>query len=113
MTALQSTAVKQIALPHPDFESLVQVVEKTVTASSARIYRQTFDRWVTWCRDNTLSPFDLTPRNVSAFLDSQSATKSTRQRQFSALRKLVEMLSILDHTDPKWSALHAALKKLK
>jgi site-specific recombinase XerD len=111
--AIQPTPPQPIALPHPDFESLVQVVEKTVAASSARIYRQTFDRWVAWCSDNALSPFELTPRNVSAFLDSQPATKSTKQRHLSALRKLVEMLSILDYTDPAWGALHAALKKLK
>jgi integrase/recombinase XerD len=113
MTALQPTAPQTIALPHPNFGQLVQVVEKTVAASSARVYRQTFDRWLQWTAASTLSPFDLTPRNVSAFLDSQAATKSTKQRQLSALRKLVEMLSILDYTDPAWSALHAALKKLK
>ncbi len=43
MTAIQPTAPRNIALPHPDFESLVQVVEKTVAASSARVYRQTFN----------------------------------------------------------------------
>ena len=37
MTAIQPTSSQSIALPDPDFESLVQVVEKTVTASSARL----------------------------------------------------------------------------
>ena len=112
MTALQPYA--QIPLqPGHSFAELVQIVEKTVAASSARIYRQTFDKWTQWAVDNTLSPFALTPGHVAAFLDSQDATKSTKQRQLSALRKLVEMLSILDYANPEWAALHTALKKLR
>jgi hypothetical protein len=44
MTAIQPTAPQPIALPHPDFEQLVQVVEKTVAVSSARVYRQVLDQ---------------------------------------------------------------------
>ena len=110
MTALQRYPQTLIA-SNPSFEELVRIVEKTVAASSARVYRQTFGKWARWAATNTLSPFALTPANVAAFLEGQDATKSTKQRQLSALRKLVEMLSILDYTNPEWSALHMALKK--
>jgi hypothetical protein len=82
----------------------VQVFEKTVAASSAR--------WVRWTTAYTLSPFDLTPRNGSPFLDSQPTTKATEQRQLSALRKLVEMLAILDYTDPHGVPCEASLKRM-
>ena len=113
MTSIQPYSKPAVEPTGPSFADLVQIVAKTVAASSARIYRHTFDKWAGWAADNRLTPFALTPGHVSAFLDGQDATKSTKQRQLSALRKLVEMLSILDYANPEWAALHTALKKIR
>lgn len=95
------------------FTDLVSIVETTVAAASARVYRQTYEKWSRWCSQHGLDQFDMTPLNVSAYLDSQDVTKATKQRQLSALRKLVEMLSILDYQNPEWAALHGALRKIR
>jgi len=109
MVDIQSTSI----IRTDGFERMVQIVEQTVAASSARIYRQTYERWSIWCSANGCNPFALTPHNVTAFLASQKVTKATRQRQLSALRKLVEMCSLLDYRNPEWAALHTVLKKIK
>lgn len=98
---------------HKSFTELVAIVETTVAATSARVYRLTYEKWSRWCSAHGLSEFDMTPVNVSKFLDSQDATRATKARQLSALRKLVEMLSILDYQNPEWAALHGALKKVR
>jgi integrase len=71
------------------FDLLAQAVTYTVAASSARIYQQTFNAWRSWCIDHDQHLLDLTPEKVVAFLSSGDTTKATRQRQLSALRKLV------------------------
>ena len=81
------------------FDELVTFALQTVSASSARIYRQTFDLWRAWCADNGAQPLDLRPALVLPFIAAQNATKATRQRQLSALRKLAQMLYILTPTD--------------
>ena len=43
--------------------------------------------------------FGLRPACVFAFLSAQKTTKATRQLQLSALRKLAQMLYILQQTD--------------
>ena len=78
------------------FDELVALALQTVAASSARVYAQTFAIWRAWCAANDMQPLDLRPRAVLAFLNAQNATKTTRQRQLSALRKLAQMAYILD-----------------
>lgn len=46
-------------------------------------------------------------------MEAQQVAKSTRQRQLSAMRKLAEMLSILDYGNPARDAAHKSLLKLK
>lgn len=95
-------------IPRPDsalqpdngaFAELTTQVERTVAKSSARVYRQTFAAWSSWCTANGVDPFDLRPGAVTAFLSEQNTTKATRQRQLSAMRKLAQMLYILEPTD--------------
>ena len=81
------------------FDELAQLAGQTVAASSARVYAQTFTLWRTWCAENEVNPLDLRPTNVLAFLGAQNATKATRQRQLSALRKLAQMGYILTPTE--------------
>lgn len=84
---------------HGQFNALADQVERTVAASSARVYKQTFGAWTEWCAMNGVSPLDLRPGNVTAFLEANDTTKATRQRQLSALRKLAQMLYIIEPTD--------------
>jgi integrase len=77
------------------FEQLADATLRQVAPSSARVYGQTYTRWVAWCLDEQLDPFDLRPAHVLTFLGAQPVAKSTRQRQLSALRKLTQMLYIL------------------
>jgi len=81
------------------FVELAEQVERTVAESSARVYGQTYAAWSSWCAATGVDPFDLRPGAVTAFLSAQNTTKATRQRQLSAMRKLAQMLYILEPTD--------------
>lgn len=96
-----------------DIQSVISATLKTVAESSGRVYGQTYRLWIDWCNSNEIDPLNMTFANVSAFLEEQDVSKSTRQRQLSAMRKLAEMLSILDYANPLRDASYKSLKKLK
>ena len=84
---------------HEAFNELVDLALQTVASSSSRVYRQTYDLWRAWCVQEGATPLDLRPARVLGFIGAQNATKATRQRQLSALRKLAQMLYILSPSD--------------
>jgi integrase len=95
------------------FGELVALGLRTLEASSsARIYRQTYNLWRSFCIDNLLSPLDLTPACVLDFLTSHKTTKATRQRQLSALRKLAQMAYVLT-PDDNTRRIYEGLKIIK
>jgi integrase len=97
-----------------DFAALVNVTLRTLESSaSQRVYRQTFNAWESWANQNGISPLDLNAANVAQFLIDQPVTKATRQRMLSALRKLSEMLTIVDYQNPVRQAAHKTLTMLK
>lgn len=98
--------------PLKAFDELVMVTGQTVAPSSARIYGQTYALWRTWCAENGVNALDLRAGGVLAFLGAQNVTKSTRQRQLSALRKLAQMAYILIPTDDT-KRNYEALKMVK
>jgi integrase len=81
------------------FDEWAAQVARSVAASSARIYRQTYDAWQVWCVEAGIDPLALRPGDVVDFLASADTTKATRQRQLSAFRKLAEMRYILRPDD--------------
>lgn len=85
-----------------------------LSSFSQRIYRQSYDKWLAYCQQNDLHLLhDLTFQAVGAFLDAHPGTKATQQRRLSALRRLVETITIIDYETPEWDAMHAALKRFK
>jgi integrase/recombinase XerD len=100
MTTFQRIAPRPDLQPVDGFDALTRVTLLGLESkASQRVYRQTFNAWGAWCLENGSPPLDLRPTNVVDFLASGDTTKATRQRQLSALRKLAQMLYILDPTD--------------
>lgn len=94
------------------FNDLVSLTERSLESeSSRRVYRQTFSAWRDFCRQNNFSPLDMRPGNVTDFL-TLAASKATRQRQLSALRKLAQVAYIL-RPDDDLRRIHEALKLIK
>lgn len=92
----------------------IALVMRGLSASSQRIYRHSYAKWVLYCQQNDLhSLHDLTFQAVGAFLDDNPGTKATQQRRLSALRRLVETIAIIDYSNPQWDAMHMALKRFK
>ena len=104
---IQTTSEPRIA-----FDELTALTLKTVSTSSARIYAQTFKSWVTWCAANNADPINLRPAAALAFVTGQDTSKSTRQRQLTALRQLARMAFVLTG-DEQDRRIMEALKMVK
>jgi len=112
-TRTRSSALMAAALT---FENLVQMIGGMVADSSARVYRDTFTRWHAWADQQGITPLDLTYPNVELYLADLAAggqSKASRQRQLAALRKLAQVLAILDHANPARRAAYESLMLLK
>jgi integrase len=102
-----------LATAQPAFTALMEATLKTVARTTQRVYGQTYRVWGVWCVEAGLDPLELTFANVAVFLEGQAVGKATRQRQLSALRKLAEMLAILDYGNPAREAAYKSLMKLR
>jgi len=106
-------STSSLSTAHPAFAALMDATLKTVARTTKRVYGQTYRSWCDWCAAAGLDPLELTFANVAVFLESQQVGKSTRQRQLSAIRKLAEMLAILDYSNPAREAAYKSLMKLR
>lgn len=116
-TDLTTTTNRQIT-PAAAFTQLVDMVAPErgagmVAASSARVYRDTFTRWEVWATETGLDPLDLNFNTVRAYLADRDTSKASQQRELSALRKLAEVLAVVDFNNPQRKAALDSLKLLK
>jgi integrase len=84
---MQIIPVENPLAVHQDFTEYARYRDSlllTVAASSARIYRDTFSQWETYAAANGLSPLDMHPPDILAFIQGQDTTLTTRKRQKSA-----------------------------
>ncbi len=100
-----------------EFDQLVDMIAPVdgpgmVAASSARVYRSTYERWMTWCQQNGFDPLVLNFGTVRDYLMDRDGTKASKQRELSALRTLARMLQIVDR-NPERHAAYESLKMLK
>ena len=78
----------------PDFEQLLTVINDSLSPTSQRVYRRTYDAWRDWCDEHGTDALDVTYDNVRAFLFDADVSKSTRQNRLSHMRKLAELLAL-------------------
>ena len=100
------------------FDRLVAMIapesgDGMVAASSARVYRATYAKWQAWAAAQGIAPLDLNYNTVQTFLGDHESAKATKQRQLSALRKLADVLAVLDFQNPARKAACESLKLLK
>lgn len=100
-------------VPLSQFDMVKQAALMTITDASARIYEDTYDRWIEWCDLRSVDQLDIEPRNVRSFLTSQPVTLTTRQRMLYAMRKLALVLATMDYTNPARRSAYEMLKMLK
>jgi integrase len=104
----------------PAFDVLVNMIAPddanavgVVAATSARIYRSTYEAWAEWCAANSVDLLDVNYATVSVFLSDRDGTKTSKQRELSTLRTLAKTLSIVDYQNPARAAAFESLKLLK
>lgn len=109
-----------VTLAAPEFEMLVAMIAPhddnavgVVAHTSARVYRATYDAWLTWCDESGLDPLDVNFATVGQYLQDRAGTKSSQQRELSALRTLAKTLQIVDYQNPARAAAFESLKLLK
>ena len=109
---MSALLVKDSPYPNLDIDAVIDTTLLTLSKSSARIYSQTYQNWLSWCEDYDVHPFDLRPQVVYAFLVDQPVTIATRKRHLSAFRKLARVLA-LDLKHPEFKTLYEGLRLLK
>ena len=102
-----TTNDQELIIAAPEFDLLVEMIAPedenavgVVAASSARVYRVTYEAWRTWCIDSGSDPLAVNFATVGAFLHDRDGTKSSQQRELSALRTLAKTLQIVDYLNP-------------
>lgn len=95
------------------YDTVVQMTLATVAESSARIYDDTFKSWAKWAALNDVDTIDVNPATALAFLRSQDVTYTTRQRQLSALRKLTQVVAMLDHRNDDARRAYEGMKLVR
>lgn len=88
-----STAVAYV------LQDALALVFGSLSDTSKRQYLHTFKKWIAFCADNQLSVYDLSARNLLAFLHSEPLAHSTRQARLSHLRKLLKTMHASDPAD--------------
>lgn len=87
-----------------DIDRYVSATLLTIRGQSKRVYEQTYNLWKDWSHNNGVSPLDLLPQNVIAFLSSQHVTRATRRGQLSAMRMLLRvMVAMTERTEIKFA----------
>lgn len=104
MTAIQT-------YQRTDFDIVADMVGKTLSDTSRRVYFQTYRLWYEWCENIGVVPVDVNFANVREFLLDCEGTRQTRQRHLSALRKLGQVMAIIDGSQAKQN--YELLKMLK
>lgn len=94
-------------------DSIIDMALATVAESSARIYQDTFNRWRKWALLNEVDELNINPFTALSFLRDQDVTLTTRQRQLSALRKLTQVVAILDHRNDDARRVYEGMKLIK
>lgn len=79
---------------YSDFIYLQIAALNTLRESSRRVYRHTYELWCDWCHNAHYNPLNLHPENILQFLESQPVTRATRQRQYAAMKKLLQIMAI-------------------
>jgi integrase len=92
------------------FNQLVETTLSTISDSTQRIYAKNYRQWLGFCQEHDLSPFDLKPIYVSAFINNLPVTRKTRTRILSAIRKLAQVLSIADE---RYARVYESLRLIK
>lgn len=93
------------------FDRLQAMAEKTISKSSARVYKHTWKLWQAWCIDTGNDPLDFTGDAVYEFLAAGDTTKATMHNRVSALRAIAQILAMVDGDRAKLN--YELLKKFK
>ena len=81
---------------HQDFNKLADFVVGQLAESSRRIYQKTYGDWAEFAFFEGFEPLDITFERVDDFVHMPGKSKSTLQSRLSHMRKLLQLLAILD-----------------
>lgn len=95
------------------FDLIVRMTLATVAESSGRIYADTFKSWQAWATANDVDVLEVNPMTALQFLTDQDVTYTTRQRQLSALRKLTQVVAMLDHRNDDARRAYEGMKLVR
>jgi integrase len=85
----------------------------SLSETSQRQYKHTFNAWGEFCAEQGLSFMDMHAGNLIAFFEAAGLSHSTRQNRLSHLRKLLQTLVAAYPDDTRFKSMYEQAKLLK
>src|SRR5690349_13886127 len=104
-------------LPQQKLDSLIDtaanVLLYSLSESSQRQYRHSFEKWINFADSQGFSIWDLRPQNLIAFLEHEPLAHSTKSARLAHMRRLLEVLHAQEPSNSQIQSLYEQSKLLK
>lgn len=95
------------------FDRLIEMAVANKSKTSKRVYGETYKRWIDYCKLKDIPRWKLCCDDIVQFIEGRNTTKTTRQRELAAMRRLLDILAIVLPNDQSVRIEQALLKDHK
>lgn len=96
-----------------DFHSAIDTLLYSLSETSRRIYAHTYQKWLDFAESQNIPYFDMRPRYLITFLESERLSHSTKQARLSHLRHLLQALHAERPDNAALKSMYEQAKMLK
>jgi integrase len=94
-------------------DNAANVLLYSLSESSQRQYRHSFEKWMSFAELRGISVWDLRPQNLIAFLEHEPLAHSTKSARLAHMRRLLQVLHAQAPENPQIKSLYEQAKMLK
>lgn len=94
-------------------DTAANVLLYSLSESSQRQYRHSFEKWLTFAESAKISIWDLRPQNLIAFLEHEPLAHTTKSARLAHMRRLLQVLHAQQPNNPEIQSLYEQAKMLK
>lgn len=104
---------EQAQIDREHLNSAYEVLMYSLSDSSERQYRHTFNKWMEWCEHHGAPIWEMSAQNLIHFLESEPLSHNTKSARLSHLRKFLQTLHAQAPGNMAIKAMYEQAKLLK